>query len=77
MPTQTLEMTARVVTLTLREQAYLKELLEADLADTRVAVRRTRTPALHDELHRREDLIRDLLKRLGEDGPSNGCGPGL
>jgi hypothetical protein len=54
------------VTLTLNpeERAYLDGLVELDLRETRVELRRTTTPALHDELHEREEMIRNLLGKL-------------
>ena len=58
-----------VFTLTLdaQEKKYLEELLETDLKETRVEVRRTDAPDLHDELIQRERMIRNLLERLQAD----------
>ena len=63
------------VTLDAQEQAYLAELLKADLAETRVEARRTDTPALRDELHQRVGLVRGLLGKLGRDTPPAGEAP--
>jgi hypothetical protein len=55
-------------TLTLddQEKAYLKGLLEIDLSETRVEVRRADEPEYHDELRKREEMTRNLLERLKE-----------
>ncbi len=63
------------LTLDSQEKAYLESLLESDLAENRVEVRRTRALTLHDEFHKREKLIRDLLERLRGDKPPEGVGP--
>jgi hypothetical protein len=47
-----------------REREYLASLVEADLAETRVEVRRTDTPGYHEELLEKERLIKGLLTRL-------------
>jgi hypothetical protein len=63
------------LTLDAQEKAYLESLLDSDLRETRVEVRRTDTPAFHDELHQRENLIRGLLERLRGDQTPAGAGP--
>jgi len=40
------------------------ELLERERAELPVEIRHTRTASVRDELHRREDMVRDLLARL-------------
>jgi hypothetical protein len=72
---QRLKMATFTLTLDPQERAYLEGLLEIDLGETRVELRRTETPALHDELHQRENLIRGLLTKLRGDKPSQGAGP--
>jgi hypothetical protein len=66
-----------VFTLTLdaQEKKYLGDLLETDLKETRVEVRRTDAPDLHDELIKRERMIRDLLERLQTDKQPESVGP--
>jgi hypothetical protein len=51
---------------------YLKGLLETDLAETRVEVRRADEPEYRDELQHREDLIRRLLDKLRGSTPGSG-----
>jgi hypothetical protein len=51
------------ITLEAPESGYLKELLTEDLKETRVEVRRTHNPEAHDELRKRETLIRGLLEK--------------
>lgn len=63
------------LTLNSQEKAYLEGLLESDLAETRVEVRRTQALTYHDELHKRENLIRDLLEKLRGDKPPDDVGP--
>src|SRR4051794_40191686 len=61
------------LTLDSQENAYLEELVESDLKETRVDLRRTTNPDLQDELHKREDMLRGLLARLrGEKPPPAG-----
>jgi len=57
--------TALTLPLDAHERQYLRELLESDLSETRVEVRRTGTPDYHEGLQHREDLIRGLLEKLG------------
>jgi hypothetical protein len=45
-----------------------------DLAETRVEGRRAETATFHDELHRREKLIRGVLKKLRGERPVVGVG---
>ncbi len=52
-----------------QEKNYLEGILKADLSETRVEVRRTDTPEYHDELRRREEMIRGLLVRIGASEP--------
>jgi hypothetical protein len=54
------------VTLTLdpQEKAYLEDLLDTDLRETRVEVRRSLEPDVRDELRKREQMIHGLLTRL-------------
>ena len=68
--------TSAQTTLTLDdlERAYLKGLLENDLSETRVEVRRADEPDYHDELRHREDMIRRLLARLGGESPTEAPG---
>jgi hypothetical protein len=40
------------------------ELLERERAELPVEIRHTRTASVRDELHRREDMVSDLLTRL-------------
>jgi hypothetical protein len=46
------------------ERAYLAGLLEVDLEETRVEIRRTDTPRMHDQLLEKEKLIKGLLSKL-------------
>jgi ribosome recycling factor len=48
------------------ERELLIRLLEHTLEETRVEVRRTRTPDFHDKLLEEEQMLRGLLKRLQE-----------
>jgi len=50
--------------LSAEERDLLVRLLEREVGDLRVEVRRTGRPALRDELKREEALIRDLAERL-------------
>ena len=52
------------LTLDAEEKTYLEALVDADLRETRVELRRTDNPKLHDELHHRENMIRALLEKL-------------
>ena len=66
-----------VFTLTLdpQEKKYLEDLLETDVKETRVEVRRTDAPDLHDELIQRERMIRNLLERLQAAKQPESVGP--
>jgi hypothetical protein len=48
-----------------QEKTYLMGLLDTDLRETRVEVRRADTPQSHDALLEREQLIRGLIEKLG------------
>jgi hypothetical protein len=58
-----------------QEKKYLEGLLETDLGETRVEVRRTDAPDLHEELLERERMIRKLLERLRTDNQTERVGP--
>jgi hypothetical protein len=60
------------LTLEPQEKAYLESLVQTDLEETRVEVRRTDTPSLHDELLKRETMIRGILAKLREGKPALG-----
>ncbi len=57
-----------------RERDYLADLLDTDLKETRVELRRSAEPDFRDELRGRENLIRGLLQKLGVDTPAVGAG---
>ncbi len=57
-------MNASTLTIGPDEKTYLDTLLQEDLAETRVEVRRTLKPDIRDDLRQREDLIRGLLEKL-------------
>jgi hypothetical protein len=46
------------------EASTLEEILESSLRELRVEVRRTETPAYHDELEQREKRVVEILDRL-------------
>jgi hypothetical protein len=46
------------------QRAYLVGLLEVDLEETRVEIRRADTPRMHDQLLEKEKLIKGLLSKL-------------
>lgn len=52
------------MTLTETEANVLRDLLRHRLEDLSVEVRRTESPAFHDELRALEDMTRALLSRL-------------
>jgi hypothetical protein len=66
-----------VFTLTLdaEEKTYLEYLLETDLKETHVEVRRTDAPKFHEELLKRERMIRNLLERLQAVKQPDSAGP--
>ena len=53
------------LTLTAEERQFLVGLLELVLKDTKVEEHRTRTPSYREHIVRREQLIADLLRKLG------------
>jgi hypothetical protein len=63
------------LTLDAQGKKYLEEPLKTDQKETRVEVRRTDTPCLHDELIKRERMIRSLLVRLQTDQQPESVGP--
>ncbi len=52
--------------LSAEERRYLADLLRTVLRDTRVEEHRTRTPLYRESVIRKEDLLVDLLKKLGQ-----------
>jgi hypothetical protein len=52
------------VDLTPAECAVLVRLVETELSDTRVEVRRTRTPDFHDALEDEKRVLRGMLEKL-------------
>jgi hypothetical protein len=54
------------LTLADEERAYLVELLEKTLKDTRVEEHRTRAPSYREHVLQRENVIVGLLKKLGK-----------
>ena len=57
--------TAGALTLTDEERAFLADLLEISLKDTRIEEHRTRTPSYREHIVHREDVIAGLLTKLG------------
>lgn len=53
------------LTLTAEERAYLVDLLETVLKDTRIEEHRTRTPSYREHVLHQEDLIVGLLTKFG------------
>jgi hypothetical protein len=68
-------MGAFTLTLDDQEKAYLANLVDSDLRETRVEMRHTRTPGFHDELIIREKLVRGLLEKLQGDKPPEAVAP--
>jgi hypothetical protein len=60
----TSEHAAISLTLTEQERALLEELLNQTVIDTHVERRRTEAPAAHDEIVRREEMLRVLLGKV-------------
>jgi hypothetical protein len=58
-------MTELQLTLTAEEREYLAGLLETVLKDTRIEEHRTRTPSYREHVVHRENVILELLKKLG------------
>jgi hypothetical protein len=54
--------------VTQEEAAYLVELLEKTLKETRVEEHRTRAPGYREHVIQRENVIIGLLKKLGHPG---------
>jgi hypothetical protein len=54
------------LTLTDEERRYLVDLLKAVLKDTRIEEHRTRTPLYRENVVHREELIVNLLGKLGQ-----------
>ena len=52
------------LSLTDEERDELVKVLNRYLSDTRVEVRRTRTPEYHEDLQHEEDVLRSLLDKL-------------
>ncbi len=52
------------LTLSERERQLLLELLEGDLGELRVEVRRTEDAAYRDRLHEDEACLRGLIERM-------------
>ena len=52
------------LSLTTEERDELVKVLDRYLSDTRVEVRRTRTPEYHADLQHEEDVLRALLAKL-------------
>lgn len=50
--------------MTDEERAYLANLVDTDLRETRVESRRTDTPDYQADLHHKEEMIRGLLAKL-------------
>ncbi len=53
------------LTLTAEERAYLAELLKEILKEVRVEEHRTRTPLYRQNVVHKEDMVVDLLRKLG------------
>jgi hypothetical protein len=58
-------MTELQLTLTAEEREYLVGLLETALRDTRIEEHRTRTPLYREHVLRQENLLKELLVKLG------------
>ena len=60
------------MTLTEAEAALLRDVLVAALADLRMEIRSTDARLLREQLHAREELLRELIAKAGE--PVEGAG---
>ena len=58
-------MTDLHLTLTDEERAFLAEFLQKTLKDMRIEEHRTRTPSYRERIIEREDLVNQLLQKLG------------
>ena len=52
------------LTINEQERAELLRVLKSSLAETRVEVRRTDTPAFRDDVKHEEEVLRHLLEKL-------------
>jgi hypothetical protein len=52
------------LSLTDLERTELLKILEAAFGETRVELRRTRTPDYHDEVAREESMLRGLVEKV-------------
>jgi hypothetical protein len=59
-------MTPLQLTLTADERQYLVDLLNTVLKDTLVEEHRTRTPLYRENVVNKEAIIKELLKKLGQ-----------
>ena len=57
------------IALTEAERNALRTLLRTELNDSRVELHHTKTPVFRDQVKRQEELIRDLLGKLGDSSP--------
>jgi hypothetical protein len=57
------------LTLTSEEQEYLVTLLTSVLKETRIEEHRTRAPSYREHVIHREDMIIDVLRKLGPSAP--------
>jgi len=58
-------MTDLHLTLTDEERAFLAEFLQKTLKDMRIEEHRTRAPSYRERIIEREDLVNQLLQKLG------------
>ena len=58
-------MTDLHLTLTDEERAFLAEFLQRTLKDMRIEEHRTRAPSYRERIIEREDLVNQLLHKLG------------
>ena len=58
-------MTDLHLTLTDEERAFLAEFLQRTLKDMRIEEHRTRAPSYRERIIEREDLVNQLLQKLG------------
>jgi hypothetical protein len=58
------------LTLSAEEAAYLVEVLQMALKETRIEEHRTRTPTYREHVLHHEELIEGLLKKLAVEQPA-------
>jgi hypothetical protein len=54
------------ITLSADEREYLGRLLQVALKETRIEEHRTRTPTFRDHIVHQEEVIVELLRKLGQ-----------